>query len=82
MWGGTYAVADELEARSGEELDELRVALLVGVPRPARHLRQRLEVEEDEYLARRVLCTQCQSSPGSAANENGTGGRGAPGRSR
>ena len=53
--GRAHLVADELEARGGEELDELGVELLVGVPRPTGHLRWRLEVEEHVDLARGVL---------------------------
>ena len=54
----TYAVADELEARGRQELDEFRVELLVGVPRTAGHLCRRLEVEEHVDFSGRVLETQ------------------------
>ncbi len=48
VWEGrqydTYAIPDEAEAGAAEELDELRVKLVVGVPWAARHFDGRIEV--------------------------------------
>ena len=50
-----HPVTDEAHACAAEELDELGVELVVGVPRPARHLVRRLQVVEHVDLACRVL---------------------------
>ena len=42
----TYAVPDEFEAGSRQELDELRIEFLISIPGSASHLDRGLEVEK------------------------------------
>jgi hypothetical protein len=52
---GTYAVTNELETCSREELDELCIELLVRVPRSAGHLSRGFQVEKHVNLSSGML---------------------------
>ena len=55
-----HPVTDEAHACAAEELDELGVELVVGVPWAAGHLDRRLKVVEHVNLPRRVLRCRVQ----------------------